>query len=126
MRWRREDLAWAAGVIEGEGSIYKSKRNPRSWQISVGMTDLDVVERLCQITGLGKVAGPYVVERCKPLWTWKVIRQGEVYALLAAVWTWLGQRRREKARQALAILPPVGRQSYPPRLHGRFTVEKRR
>ena len=123
MRWLREDLAWAAGVIEGEGSIFRYKNADACWGLSVGMTDKDIIERLHSLFGLGKIRGPYVVSRQKPLWTWRVLRRREVYAILAAIWCWLGLRRREKARAALIELPPAyGRRSYPPRIRGRWAT----
>jgi len=45
------EAAWLAGILEGEGSFLSGK----SIAIQVTMTDLDVLERLQPITGLGRV-----------------------------------------------------------------------
>lgn len=49
------DLAWAAGLFEGEGSITCSGRAPR---LQLKMTDPEPVERFCEILG-GTLYGPY-------------------------------------------------------------------
>jgi hypothetical protein len=53
---RDEEIAWAAGLFEGEGTF--------TWdygraQLRVKMTDLDVLEKLLDIWSVGKVYGPY-------------------------------------------------------------------
>jgi hypothetical protein len=53
---REEEIAWAAGLFEGEGTF--------TWdygraQLRVKMTDLDVLEKLLDIWSVGKVYGPY-------------------------------------------------------------------
>ena len=120
MRWKREDLAWAAGLIEGEGCIYSSMRSTgvrggrAVWHLTVQMTDEDVLRRLAAVIGLGNVCGPYKnkgdgKKAYKPIWSWTVSSRTHVYAVLVALWPWLGARRREKVREALAALPPVVR-----------------
>jgi len=54
----KESFAWAAGIIEGEGSVWKSKgykgkngRIPPCWIIQVSNTDLDILEELKEIFG---------------------------------------------------------------------------
>jgi len=100
---KREQLAWVAGVFEGEGTIVRDGSRTR---LQVGMADEDVVRRLAEASGMGTVSGPHKSFGPKgtdyqPRWRWSVARQSEVYALLAALWPWLGERRRARAKLAL-------------------------
>jgi len=118
MRWKREDLAWAAGLIEGEGCISMQNRKLSGvrggrpgWHLTVQMTDEDVLRRLASVIGLGRVGGPYVnkgdgKKPYKPIWSWNISSRAHCYAVLTALWPWLGARRREKVREALLSLPP--------------------
>lgn len=125
--WTRENIAWLAGLVEGEGSIVRywgggtgpANRGLRggriSWNLSIQMTDLDVVERAHEIAGCGTVGGPYQnkgdgKKKYKETWIWHVTRRAEVYAILVAIWPWFCKRRQEKATEALLDLPPIGRQ----------------
>jgi hypothetical protein len=49
-------IAWAAGLFEGEGTIVDSAGPV---QLRVKMTDLDVLERLLDVFGVGEIYGPY-------------------------------------------------------------------
>jgi len=65
------EVAWLAGILEGEGSFI-SKGQAR---IQVAMTDQDIITRLAELTGVGRV---YAVRRQKPhhkdSWLWTVRR----------------------------------------------------
>lgn len=101
---RARDLAWVAGIIEGEGSI--SVRSNGLIEVHVNMTDLDVIQRLAAITGVGRVTGPAKPPRYKAHWKpiayWQVARQDDTAALLMTIFPFLGARRRAKAAEALA------------------------
>ena len=47
------ELAWVAGIFEGEGCLYKDPRRKKDHKLQVVMTDKDIVERLHRITGVG-------------------------------------------------------------------------
>jgi hypothetical protein len=49
-------IARAAGLLEGEGTIVDSTG---SVQLRVKMTDLDLLERLLDVLGVGEIYGPY-------------------------------------------------------------------
>lgn len=109
----RADIAWLAGLLEGEGSIFERPQNSRpSWTISIEMTDKDVVERAAKVWGHGNVRKVPKRQRpqslgTKDIYVWRFEDRGQVYALLAAIYPWLGNRRRKKAKKALKALPPV-------------------
>jgi len=100
-----EQLGWVAGIIEGEGSISTTAvqkiGNVYIYPlIKVTMTDEDMVRRLHEWTGLGRVSGPFSPPSRgdnKPHWDWNVNRIAHVEALLTAIWPFLGERRREQA-----------------------------
>lgn len=101
--WSRENLAWLAGIIEGEGYISASMI-----RINVKMTDEDVILRAAHIAGCGRVTGPQFVVGCKPIYRWQVSRQAHAYALLAAMFGHFCVRRRasaEAAMKAFAMKP---------------------
>jgi hypothetical protein len=100
--WSRENLAWAAGLFEGEGCI---AIKPGTVQLQLGMSDEDVVRRFWKVVGMGKVYGPYQDKRKathKLMWTWSVSGSQMSQALLAAMWSFLGARRRGRAAEAIA------------------------
>ena len=101
--WTREQLAWVAGVIEGDGCL--TMKNQRMFpHVSVTMTDEDVIRRLQLWTGLGTVNGPYrptTGHNKLPMWIWAVGGGAQAYALLIAIWPWLGSRRRARAEELI-------------------------
>src|SRR3990167_8245729 len=102
--WSRENIAWAAGLFEGEGSIYATPEEKIALQIV--MTDEDVLRKFHFIIGCGAFYGPYTREYkfYKPYWTWSCSGSEKCQAILAALWCYLGVRRQEKARQAIIQL----------------------
>lgn len=71
MEVNREDLAWAAGFFEGEGSIHRNG-NGGSYKISVTQCDKDLLERFQQIVGgFGKlrITNLHSHEK-RPVWEW--------------------------------------------------------
>lgn len=97
--WTRENLAWAAGLFEGEGSI-----DPKGNRLSLTTTDLDVLNKFLSVAGCGHIyqRKPNPLKKQlgkKTQWTWVINRQEYTQALLAAMWEWLGVRRRVKAEE---------------------------
>jgi hypothetical protein len=102
------DLAWAAGLFEGEGYVeHRPNGCGRTTRgLGLAMTDLDVVERFQKVVGVGAVRGPYTNRRNKPLYVWKVGRWGDVEPLARQLLPLMGARRRE-AILALLNDPPL-------------------
>jgi hypothetical protein len=106
-----EEIAWAAGLFEGEGSITHIGRRGQSFelQVAVNMTDEDVVRRFDEIVDRGKVYGPYLPlshgDRRKPFWHWVAIGDAG-HDALDLIGAWLGTRRVAQARAHSVLFPP--------------------
>lgn len=103
--WTREDLAYAAGLFEGEGHVGFNNR-AKAPKLTVDSTDLDVLERLLACVKVGTICGPYLRGTRpgnKPIWRWHVQNQAHAYALAVALYGFLGKRRRERIREVITI-----------------------
>jgi len=104
MPTREEEIAWATGLFEGEGTITVSNE-----QLVVRLVNTDeaVVRRLAEIVPFGTIYGPYDRQerdgfRRKPLWVWIASRESGLDAL-ALMWPWLSSRRRKRALELTSI-----------------------
>lgn len=98
-----ELYAWAAGVLEGEGSFTLHNRNyPR---VTCSMTDKDILDRLVAVLGgrvterLRKNSGQ---PHWKPAWSWYVCGN-EAAAVMRLVHPWMGERRGARIDHVLAV-----------------------
>lgn len=103
MTFDKTQLAWAAGLFEGEGCFsFTQASGSRSLFVSLGMTDEDVVRRFREVIGFGVI---YNRKPCKAHWkpqfTWRIGSFEQVQAFIAFVWPWLCSRRRAKAKVVL-------------------------
>jgi hypothetical protein len=100
----KTEIAWAAGLFEGEGSMrITTSRNARCAVLVLGMTDLDVVRKFQAVVASGTVRGP--VKRQpgrKPFYVVEVAQRPVVKRTLEAFLPWFGERRAAKARELLA------------------------
>jgi hypothetical protein len=108
-----EMVAWAAGVFEGEGTIYVRS----AWvygvfvrdayaSLSMSMTDLDVMEKFRVVVGGGALfpLKKKAKEHHKQQWRWTIGRLPEVQRVLQLFRPYLGSRRGAKADRALALV----------------------
>lgn len=67
------ELAWAAGLFEGEGSCFARKKDSGHHyiELSLASTDEDVLRRFHDAVGVGTVHGPRKLPGRKPIWTWR-------------------------------------------------------
>jgi hypothetical protein len=101
----RDEIAWLAGLWEGEGCFLAMKRNTIAMKI--GMTDRDVIERAAAIVG-----GPSIGERKTPghkTLYWFVLCGHTAASWMMILYQFMGARRRAKIRECLA--------NWRPRLH---------
>ena len=97
-----QETAWLAGLFEGEGCISQDKRKPATFRLIIQMTDLDIIQRIHSITGVGK----YAIQKqknpkWKTLYRWSCGKREEVQAILSALLPYLGERRAYKALNTL-------------------------
>jgi hypothetical protein len=107
------DLAWAAGLFEGEGcfTLNKGSTGRVTPRASVTSTDLDVLERFQQTIGFGLLRAKRhkdMPSRYKDKWEWAASGHELVQALMAMLWPGLSKRRRERAVEVLRIFRGQG------------------
>lgn len=98
-------LAWAAGLLEGEGSFCMHKSKGRWWypHVSCGMSDYDILYRLKQVLGVGTIRPKKVLPGRKPMWTWSVTKQTDAIAVCFTLWPFMGERRREQIEHVVLM-----------------------
>lgn len=102
-------IAWAAGILEGEGcfSYHKKANRPNTYLCSIHceMTDEDVLESLHNIFGVGKF---YKINQRignrKQSWRWVVYRQEDVFNILIKILPYMHSRRRQKIETLFGFL----------------------
>lgn len=102
----REDIAWAAGLFEGEGCITicgKSSTYGGGGQLALTMTDEDIVQRFRDVVGVGQIY-PTDRGRHKRQYRWVASNFENVQAVIAMLWPWLGPRRSNRAVEVLAYV----------------------
>lgn len=101
----RENLAWAAGFFDGEGTV-GCRKGPKKvqLQLKVGQADPETLEKFLDAIGFGKIYGPYTHDKRpnrKPMWNYTVTKHEHVQAAIAMMWPFLGTIKREDALRAL-------------------------
>lgn len=98
----RHELAWAAGFFDGEGWANRSGRSVHS---RINQSDNSgvphVLLRFQRVTGRGRIRGPVREEGRQDLYSWEVSSRGDVEAVAAATWPWLGEVKRTEFTAAL-------------------------
>jgi hypothetical protein len=108
------ELAWAAGFFDGEGSVYYRGRKRQELCLAVSQSDRRPLDRFCSAVGIGAVRGPYKAKysNAKPYYVYSIGSHVPVQAVVAMLWRWLSEPKREQATQALrAALPRLIRGS---------------
>lgn len=116
----KEDLAWAAGFLEGEGSFcYKRPLWARHGgkptrsncgfgrlEVSAAQKEREPLEKLLSIFPFGKIYGPYNHKngRSKPHYRLSYHKTDQAQTIMAAVWPWLSSRRKEQITKALTSM----------------------
>ena len=97
--------AWAAGLFEGEGSIYVRRTPPFYVQLMIVSTDRDVLTRFAGVARAGNVRlAVKATATHKAQYRWHTARRDEVARILAGLRPWFGQRRAARCDEALAWL----------------------
>lgn len=106
MELNREELAWAAGFLDGEGSFLKQK-DPRYNHVQMSVCAAQVrkepLDRLANILG-GKVSGPYgpyKQQNKQPHYRWVVTSYEKVQDVTARLWLFLSEPKKEQAEKMI-------------------------
>lgn len=101
-----ENLAWAAGILEGEGcfSMHKRSNRPNTfcYAIHCEMSDEDVVRKLLATFGIGTVvvrlniSGRRDTRQRKQTWIWSVQNKAGIVEVLKTIRPYMGLRRGTK------------------------------
>lgn len=105
MPFKSEDIAYFAGLFEGEGTVRvdgfywvkgqrRIRRTPQV-KIRIGMTDIEPLERVQQTIG-GRINGPYQDKghQWKPYYLLDIDSPKLMRELVPAIWPLLSPRRR--------------------------------
>lgn len=101
------DLAWAAGIAEGEGSFYIAKRKKTDrFHFALKMTDSDIVVRFSEV--FDNLSMPvYVATRDlghKAVYTCFAYKQIQAIQVAGDLWFNLGFRRREQITRGIILI----------------------
>ena len=128
---RDVDVAWLAGLYEGEGWLdirrptgERSRLQVRSVRMAIGSTDRDIVDRLAvlvpgsTVTTRGSAqCGKTCTHTHKVMHTWRLSQRDAVADLLGLLLPWLGLRRRQCAEDVLALIAARPETGTPTKTH---------
>lgn len=110
----REELAWAAGLFDGEGHVrttFVQNKYP-VLRVEIAQKDRRVLDRFHKAVGcLGKI---YMINRKAPKNPYFNLHTGKfehAQAIIALLWTWLSPIKREQAKNAIKAFH-VGLEAY--------------
>tara|TARA_R110002012_G_scaffold186234_1_gene352912 strand:- start:1540 stop:1887 length:348 start_codon:yes stop_codon:yes gene_type:complete len=97
------DIAWAAGIFEGEGCLSYTKVKD-SWSFQIEMCDKDIIDKLVTIFPLNVTESkrrnrpehhvqPYIA---------RISARDVVFECVCTIYPYLGLRRREKCDEFIA------------------------
>jgi hypothetical protein len=108
------DLGWFVGILEGEGTFAIERKEQGKYKyprVKVKMTDVDIIIRLHQVSGVGDIYGPYTDPKRpqdKQAFVWRTNRSTDAVAVLNLIYPYMGERRKQQIEEGLSFVP--GRQ----------------
>lgn len=105
MKVNREELAWAAGFFDGEGwtGCYHKEPNTRYLMLAINQNDCRPLKRFQKaVFGTGRIRGP--IKSCQGPnyhYRFEAARFEHVQAIVAAMWPFLCEPKKEQAERAL-------------------------
>ena len=113
------EIAWLAGIIEGEGCFISVLGKNPNFRIQVKMTDKDIIDRIQKITNLGSTNVEVMKNpRYKTCYHWKICIQSDVAALMMTIYPFMGERRRARIKLLLKEWRAYPISSQRPCIHG--------
>lgn len=103
-----EDRAWAAGLFDGEGSIFASTHNRPDGRehvrlhMALAMTTELAVRRFAAVVDVGNVVYlPNQTGNRKPQWRWQTTANDDVESAIGLLLPWLSEHKIVQANTAL-------------------------
>ena len=108
MPTREEEIAWAAGLFEGEGCVTEADGR---LSLRLNKTDEEIIARFDEIVRFGRVYGPYQNSQYdghkrKPFWVWMAYGT-DAYDAINLLAPWLSTRRLVRAYEITGLRFPV-------------------
>lgn len=105
----KSEIAWAAGLFEGEGCISMMHKGPYYYATAhLCSTDKDVVQRFFKIMSVGRVVPDHQRERHhKRQWRWLVTSRDDFNYAMNLLEPWLGKRRTERLKEVRRLRSKV-------------------
>ena len=101
-----EDICWLAGLLEGEGSFVKGPpSSPSSPQISIEMTDEDVIARAASLCGVRYHKSKRRKEAWKDSYHFR-LRGAPAVTLMRRLEPLMGERRKKQIAIAISCHNP--------------------
>jgi hypothetical protein len=104
MSW--DDLAWAAGLFEGEGCFTCDRSQGADGHVTVraslAMTDEQVVRRFARVIGFGNVNERARRGELKTIWEWSTCGDRHIALLFELIGRWLSDRRLARLEELQA------------------------
>jgi hypothetical protein len=100
------DVAWAAGVICGDGSISVCVQPKSTWmKVAVAQSGPEPPEILLRMRDIfgGRITGPngHKGPNRQPRWQWELTRFAMIEVALDCMWPYLTEVKRDQAVRAL-------------------------
>lgn len=93
------ELAWAAGLFDGEGCIHALKRQENTFQVSLGMVDECTVNRFAQIIGYSRPLSVQWHSKRNPkhndAYYWRTSKREDILVVLKRLFPYLVTKRPE-------------------------------
>lgn len=104
---RLTELAWAAGLFDGEGSTYLSYANTHRYsnpiiKVSISQSySPEVLIRFQAAVRVGKIYGPFKGKE-NPYWRYQATCN-KAFRMLYLIWPYLSSVKRQQAKKAISL-----------------------
>jgi hypothetical protein len=111
------DIAWIAGILEGEGYFgidnrkrnYKVSESPPAPFIKISMTDEDIIQRLSKLLDKSYFSPSRKTVTGKKVYTLHIGEKEKLLFILQKILPYMGVRRGERIRECLFHLQAWGK-----------------